>query len=496
MAYWILNKGMTILTLITFLILPYPSIAQGQYSSKVQRDQSRLSQVPIGSGVNTSAYRLGVGDRIRIDILGFPEYGGEYLIAPNGIIHLPWIEAISVLNLTQQELQEKITTQYAEILKRPFVTVTVTQVRPVTITITGEINHPGVYPIDLNIGLGAQPRFRYPTIPEVLTAAGGTTLSANLDEIQIHRSLSGNQKQVIPINLLQLLKTGGDMESLVLQDGDLVFVPTVETINLSYIPQLATLSFATPVDQPRNVTIIGEVATPGKYAIIGGESRSELRTGGLPTVSWAIRSAGGITQYADLHNITINRQTKTGKPINFNVNLWDFVQGNDLYQNTILQDGDTIIIRPVDSIDFEEAIEIGQTNLSPENIRVFIVGEKPNNLTGITREIRLPLNTPMNQALLAADGFIDRRVRQTSVDLVRVNRDGTVSKRQIFIDLSANLNDRTNPPLQDGDVIILSRSGLARFIDFVTTVDRVLTLVEPVREFANLLEILGYINNR
>jgi len=495
-AYWILNKGITILTLITFLILPYPSVVQGQSSSKVQRDPSRLSQLPIGSGVDTSAYRLGVGDRIRIDILGFPEYGGEYLIAPNGIIHLPWIEAMSVLNLTQQGLQEKITSQYAEILKRPFVTVTVTQVRPVTIAVTGEINHPGLYPIDLNIGLGAQPRFRYPTIPEVLTAAGGTTLSANLDEIQIHRPLPGNQKQVIPINLRQLLKIGSNIDSLVLQDGDLVFVPTIKNINLSDIPQLATLSFATPVDEPRDITIIGEVATPGKYAIIGGESRSELRTGGLPTVSWAIRSAGGITQYADLRRITINRQTQTGTPITFNVNLWDFVQGKDLYQNTILQDGDTIVISPVDTVNFEEAIEIGQTNLSPENIRIFIVGEKPNNLTGITREIRLPLNTPMNQALLAADGFINRRVRQSSVDLVRVNRDGTISKRQIFIDLSANLNNQTNPPLQDGDVIILSRSGLARFMDFVTTVDQVLTLAEPVREIANLLEILGYIDNR
>ncbi|MBP0028079.1 polysaccharide biosynthesis/export family protein [Roseofilum sp. Guam] len=493
MAYWILNKGMTILTLITFLILPYSSVAQEQHSSKVQTDQSQL---PIEPGSHTSAYRLGVGDHIRIDILGFPEYGGEYLITPNGIVHLPWIEPISVLNLTQQELQEEITTQYTGILKRPFVSVTLTQVRPVTITITGEINHPGVYPVDLGIGGGAQPRLRYPTIPEVLTAAGGTTLSANLHAIQIHRSLPGNQKQVIPINLLQLLETGGHMESLVLQDGDLVFVPTVNNINLSYIPQLASLSFATPVDTPRNITIIGEVTTPGEYVIIGGESRSELRTGGLPTVSWAIRSAGGITQAADLRHIEIHRPTQTGTLITFNVNLWDFVQGQDLHQNTILQDGDTIIIPTVDAIDFEEVVTIGQSSLSPENIRIFIIGERPRNLTGVTREIRLPLNTPMNQALLAADGFINRRVRQSSVDLVRVNRDGTVSKRQIFIDLSANLNYDTNPPLQDGDVIILSRSGLGRFIDFVSTVDQVLSLGEPIRDIANLLEILGYINNR
>ncbi len=483
-----IEKTWCVLNTLGILVLwQFPVLSQGQ------PPLPPMGMPPIS---DLNRYRLGVGDRIRIDILDNPDYSGEYLIAPDGRIHLPWIQPISVLNLTPQELETEITRQYTPILKRPSVTITLTQVRPIAVNISGEVNRPGVYPVGLDTGQGSQPRFRYPTIPELLQVAGGITLAANLRQIQIHRPLPGNQKQIIPINLLQLLQTGGNIDSLVLQDGDSVFVPSSDQIKLAEIPQLATLSFSTPADTSRNITILGEVVTPGEYVIIGGDSRSELRPGGLPTVSWAIRTAGGITQNADLRRIQIHRPTRSRQLQVITLNLWDFIQGKDFSQNTIIQDGDTLVIPPVDEINLEEAIALGQTSLSPESIRVFVVGEKPPNLTGGAREITVPLNTPMNQALLAADGYVQRRIRQTSVDLVRVNRDGTAFKRQIFVDLSAKVNSETNPPLQNGDIIILSRSGLARFIDFVSTVDQVLRIAEPTREILNILEILGYLRTR
>ncbi len=439
-------------------------------------------------------YRLGVGDRIQIDILEFPEYGGEYLIGPDGTIDLPWVKAISVLNLSLEQLREKIEDLYTPILKYPLTTVTLTQVRPVAITATGEVNNPGIYPIDLDLGRGAIPRFRYPTIPEVLQAAGGITLAADISQIQVHRLLPNNQKQIIKINVLDWLDNVGSNANVILQDGDKIFVPTQNETDLSEILQLATVSFATPSDQPRNVSILGEVVNPGEYVLIGGDTRAQLRPGGLPTVSWAIRRAGGIKRTADLRRIQIYRQTKRGSPLILNIDLWAFLQGEKIYQNTILQNGDIIRIPSVETVDLEDAIALGQSSLAPSKIRVFIVGEKFSRI-GITRELEVPLNTPMNQALLSSDSFIDRRVRQTSVDLVSVNPDGSIIKRQIPVDLGADLNYDTNPPLKNGDIIIVSRSHLAKFLDLVDTVDGVLELTEPIRGIFNTLEALGYIGN-
>jgi len=463
-------------------------------TERLEEPLQHLSPSSSPLTTNTPLYRLGVGDRIQIDILESPEYGGEYLIGPDGTLDLPWVEAISVLNLSLEQLREKIEELYTPVLKYPLATVTLTDVRPVTIAATGEVNHPGIYPIDLDLGRGSVPRFRYPTIPEVLQAAGGITLAADIRQIEVHRPLPNNQKQIITVNALDWLETGGSGGNMILQDGDRIFIPTQNETNLSEIPQLATLSFATPPDQPRNVSIIGAVVNPGEYVLIGGATRSEFEPGGLPTVSWAISRAGGIQQTADLRRIEIYRQTKSGSPLILNIDLWAFLQGEKIDQNTIIQHGDVIRIPSVETLDVGEAIALGESSLAPRNIRVFIVGEKSTRI-GIAKEIEVPLNTPMNQALLSSDSFIDRRIRQTSVDLVSVNPDGSVIKRQIPVNLGADLNHETNPPLKDGDIIIVSRSHLAKFLDLVATVDGVLQLTQPIRGIFNTLEALGYIGN-
>ena len=229
-------------------------------------------------------YLLGVGDRLRIEILESPEYGGEYLIGPDGTIDLPWVEAISVRNLTLEQLRDKVEELYTPILKYPAATVTLTQVRPVAISITGEVNDPGIYPINLDLGGGTQPRFRYPTLLEVLESAGGITLAADIEQIQIHRFLPNGQTQILNINALDWLNNRGNAENIALQDGDKIVIPTQTETNLAQIPGVANLSFATPPDRPRNVSVVGEVVNPGDYVLIGGETRSDLRPGGLPTL--------------------------------------------------------------------------------------------------------------------------------------------------------------------------------------------------------------------
>ncbi|MGK7900658.1 MAG: polysaccharide biosynthesis/export family protein [Hormoscilla sp.] len=440
----------------------------------------------------SQSYRLGVGDRIHIDIFDSPEYSGEYSIGPEGVLRLPLVPPISALHLTIEQLSDEITKQYNSILKRPFVRVTIIRPRSLTIGVTGEVDIPGVYAIAPEIGRTT--RLRYPTVTEVISSAGGITLAADIRRVQVRRQSGKNQEQVIILDLWRFLQQGtGSIPDINLRDGDIVFVPTITTINLEEVPLLATSSFAIPAAKPRNITVVGEVNKPGSYVTIGGPTRSSNTPGGLPTVTWAIRTAGGITQLADIRSIQIQRSTKTGTEQMIEIDLWQFLQTGDLTQDTVVQDGDRIIVPTATEINLAQAVQLGRASFSPDSIIVYVIGERP---PGSVREIRVPPNTPLNEALLAAGGFIDRRVSQSSVGLIRLKDDGTTSFRQIPIELAAGVNQETNPLLTNNDVIIVSRSGLARLLDISDAVGRVLNPVNSLRSLVGIFDILGIINNQ
>ena len=46
------------------------------------------------------------------------------------------------------------------------------------------------------------------------------------------------------------------------------------------------------------------------------------------------------------------------------------------------------------------------------------------------------------------------------MELVRLNPNGTVDKREIEIDLAAGIDDEQNPTLRHNDVVVVDRSGL------------------------------------
>jgi polysaccharide biosynthesis/export protein len=107
---------------------------------------------------------------------------------------------------------------------------------------------------------------------------------------------------------------------------------------------------------------------------------------------------------------------------------------------------------------------VASANFSPEEITVYLVGEVET-----PGAIKLPPNVPLNQALLAAGGFTNRAV-EGSVDLVRLNPNGTVSKNEIEIDFAQNVNDTNNPILQNNDTIVVSETGLSQFSDRATQI--------------------------
>lgn len=201
------------------------------------------------------------------------------------------------------------------------------------------------------------------------------------------------------------------------------------------------------------IAIAGEVNRPGAYAVEPDESGSPM------TVTKAIQLAGGITQLANIHQVQVLRSqgVSGAAPESADVDLWALIQSGDIKQDVVLRDGDTVVIPTAQSLNAAEATRVASANFSPESITVYVVGEveKPG-------AIELPLNVPLNQALLASGGFTNSAVEGT-VELVRLNPNGTVVKEAVEVDFAQDAESAGNPVLQNNDTIVVRETGLSEF---------------------------------
>lgn len=236
-----------------------------------------------------------------------------------------------------------------------------------------------------------------------------------------------------------------------------------DAIATTYQPYLrdpmVTLSLLSP--RPLRVSIAGAVNRPGSYTVPFSKTAAgdEMETR-WPTVTQAIQLAGGITQLANVRQVQVQRPQQNGTPQAIHLDLWALLQSGDLQQDLTLRDGDTIWIPTATRVDPTEANQLATASFSPTVIRVNVVGEviKPGM-------VEVPPNTPLNQALLAAGGFDKRRANKDMVELVRLNLDGTVSRRKVPVNFAQGINEQSNPILYANDVIIVERSGSARLSD-------------------------------
>ena len=438
---------------------------------------------PASAELPVSAYILGGGDTIRIDILGVEQYSGDYQIPIDGRLILPLAGSISVQGLTLEEAADAISQAYANILKRPVISVNLQAPRPLNIWIAGEINRPGSYSVSLKGGVGQRPGTQYPTITQVIEQAGGIKLTADLRRIELRRPQRDGSQRTIDINLWQMLQTGDRRWDITLLDGDSIFIPTATTVDLGEIRQLANTSFAIPMAQARNVTVVGEVARPGPYIVLGGDTGADFNLGGLPTVTRAIQIAGGIKPLANLREIQLQRPTREGSAQIISVNLWQLLQTGDINQDPIVQDGDIIIVPATAEVNPAEAEQIATASFAPETINVRVVGE-----VTIPGTIRVQPNTPLNQALLAAGGFRNSRADRGGVELIRLNPNGTVSRQTVSVDLAASINEQTNPILRNNDIVVVNPSGITAFGD---NLNNIFSATTSTGGFLRVLEFLG-----
>ena len=448
---WLTLPALQVPLLALVLILSYP--------------QTNLAQSPAPTiNINTDYY-LGGGDNIRIDIYDLPQLSGEYQIPAGGAIQIPIIGSVSLQGLTLGQATQLITRAYSRVVKRPIVTISLQGARPLNIWLSGEVSRPGSYVLPLANGGGNRPSIQFPTLPQALERAGGIRASADIRRVIVRRRLTPNKEITITYNLWDYLQTGQTSQDITLRDGDQILVPPQETINLEETNEVSESNFSIPAEQPRNVSVFGEVKRPGRYVANGGDTQNGQRVSGQPTIIRALQLAGGITSIADIRQIQLQRYTRSGKQQVRTINLWQYLQEQDTSQDTILQDGDIIFVPTATAIDPGEVSVLTTANFAPATVQVSVVGEviTPGGL-------RLPPNTTVNQAILSAGGFRPNRANSRVVELLRLNPNGSISRSEVAINLEQGIDPQTNPLIQDNDIIIVRRSSTARLVDNINTV--------------------------
>lgn len=296
----------------------------------------------FGSG--TANYLLGPGDQIGIDVIGFPEFENTRVILPDGTIELPLIGSVTAANRTIESLREEITRRLSFYLVEPVVELNLSVLRPVVVTVAGEVYRPG--PVQLNslttvntrVGDNSQlsSASTAPTLSTALVSAGGVRRSADLRDITVQRQRPNNRSETITVNLWQSIFEGVQGDDILLQDGDIVFVP--EASEISEVDPLVVARSSLSPGTVR-VRVIGEVTRPG-----------EVQVSPESVVSDALAVAGGHNDDANLSQVALVRLQDNGQVEAQELDLSSFTD------STPIQEGDVIVIPKKGYLNFFDAI--------------------------------------------------------------------------------------------------------------------------------------------
>ena len=156
-----------------------------QASPTVPVDQPRPSSSSASSQATLltrtkadQALRIGGGDLLQVSVFGAPDYNYDLRVADDGFVNLPLIGTVRVGGMTPREVAADVRDKLSQhgYFNNPQVGVLVKEYATQGVSVLGEVQKPGVYPL-----LGAR------TLFDLISAAQGTTPTAGDRVSVIHR---------------------------------------------------------------------------------------------------------------------------------------------------------------------------------------------------------------------------------------------------------------------------------------------------------------------
>ena len=162
--------------------------------------------------VTADEYRMGAGDKLRIEVYKDPQLSQSVQVRPDGKITLPLIGDINAEGRTSNELRDAIVTPLKEYNTNPVVTVIVVETVPPVFYVMGEVNSPGTFPIKGQV-----------SAVQALAMAGGFKDFAKTKNIRILRKGGAGGQQTIAFNYKDA--ADGKGSPVQVQPGDTIIVP-------------------------------------------------------------------------------------------------------------------------------------------------------------------------------------------------------------------------------------------------------------------------------
>lgn len=207
-----------------------------------------VQQQPFQTAKPMIEYKLSKYDVINIAIVGFNDVyfnGGSMLmdslgqanadststnktsgfndimIGPDGYVNLPYAGSVKLAGLTVPEAASLLTMKMGEYIKIPSMSIIIKQFGPRKVYVMGEVTKQGIY------GLSSE----YMNVFAAISSAGGITKRGRPKHIAVVRMVDG-KVQMQEVNFDKFVEKHDASQNVMLQDGDMVYVPKSNKVDL------------------------------------------------------------------------------------------------------------------------------------------------------------------------------------------------------------------------------------------------------------------------
>ena len=244
-----------------------------------------LYGIAFAQGVDPTNYRLAAGDSIHISVFQNPDLAMDTRIAEDGSITFPLIGRIVLGNTEIAGAEQKMAKALLDggFLKNPQVSIQLVEVRGTKVSVLGQVNRPGSFPIESTNTL----------LSQVLAQAGGV-MPTGADKV-IVTGTRDRQPMRREVDIDALYRESQPEDDIVVRGGDTIYVPRAPMFY-----------------------IYGEVTRPGNY-----------RVDRNMTFRQAIAAAGGLTLRGTERRLSVTRPDSQGASQSIRVDLNDLIVPGD-----------------------------------------------------------------------------------------------------------------------------------------------------------------------
>jgi polysaccharide export outer membrane protein len=197
---------LTPIVIVGLALVPVAAAAQTR-QSQPSRTDARATSVRW----TEEDYKLGAGDKLRVEVYKQDQLSQSLQIRPDGKITLPLVGDVPAAGKTSIELRDSLTESLKEYVTNPVVTVIVQEAVAAQVHIIGEVASPGSH-----VMTGSM------TVLQALAKAGGLREFADKNNIRVLR-VNGTRTDSIAFNYKRALR--GETQPVYLQPGDTIVVP-------------------------------------------------------------------------------------------------------------------------------------------------------------------------------------------------------------------------------------------------------------------------------